>query len=110
MTLPMGSNYELMQVFPAGGSSRKVSATTSDQVFAFVGTSVRVVSVQTDVEAYIAFGGSSVATDVTSGLGTDTLILFAGESFTLGLPPGITHYAVKLPTGTGNVYVREGGE
>lgn len=108
MTLRIGSNNEVIQVFPGGGSGRIVSGTTADQVFAFVNTGTKVVSINAAVRAYIAFGTSTVATNVVAAVATNTLIIAAGESFTLAVGQGITHYAVKLPTGTGDVIVREG--
>jgi hypothetical protein len=109
MTLPIGTNHEVMQVFPAGGSSREITATTSDQVFALIGANVKVISINAAAVCYVAFGTSAaVVTDVSAGLGTNTLIIAAGETFTLGLPAGITHYAVRVPALTAAVLVREG--
>lgn len=104
------SGFDIIQAFPAGGTTHTISASTSNTVTALTNADLEVFTISNGNHvSFIRFGKSdTVDADITTPH-EETLVLIAGERFTGAIPYKSTHVSIRTASGSGTVYLTEGG-
>ena len=102
--------FDIIQMFPAGGTSHTISASTSNTVTALTNADLEVFTIlNANHVSFVRFGkNNTVDADITTPH-EETLVLAANERFTGAIPYKSTHVSIKAASGSGTVYFTEGG-
>jgi hypothetical protein len=104
------SGFDIIQAFPAGGTTHAISASTANSVTTLTNADLEVFTILNANHAtFVRFGKNNTVDADNTAPFDETLVLAANERFTGAVPYKSTHVSIKTLNGSGTVYFTEGG-
>lgn len=104
------SGFDIIQSFPAGGTTHIISTSTANTVTALTNADVEVFTILNGNHvSFVRFGKNNAVDADTTTPCDETLVIAANERFTGAVPYKSTHVSIKAGSGSGTTYLTEGG-